>query len=65
MKISEAKQSIGRIVAWANMDARIDPIKVILEEVGKSGMAKVSYFVEYKLERFITHKPVAELTAVV
>lgn len=64
MSRKQAKESIGRIVAWPDMDARIDPISVILEELGQNNMAKVSYSVQYHKERFTTCKPLVVLSLV-
>lgn len=64
MTRKQAKQSIGGIVAWPEMDARIDPISVILEEFGSNNMAKISYSVQYHKERFTAYKPLVVLSQI-
>lgn len=60
----EAKQAIGRVVAWPDMDMRIDPISVILEEVKENGFAKIMHKVEGRPGRFTTYKPYRQLTVI-
>ena len=60
----EARQNIGRLVAWHDMDARIDQTKTILEALGAHGIATISYSVEHRVDRYITRQPIASVVLV-
>lgn len=64
MTRQDARHAIGRLVAWPNMDARIDGTKTILERVGQQGIVTVSYSVEHAAQRFVTYKHVSEVWTV-
>ena len=59
MTTQQAKKTVGQLVSWTGLDARIR--QPILERVGSHGIGIISFSVEHRTERAVTYKHVSEL----